>query len=101
MIVLTGHAALKHIMEKKDVNTRLIRWIMLLLEFDYEIKDRKGSENPVADHLSRLVTNEASEPSISDCFPNEQLFKDQVEPWFAIIVNYLVTGEMPGGVEQE
>ena len=74
--VLTDHASLKHLMEKKDAKPRLIRWIMLLQEFVYEIKDMKGSNNSVADHLSRLVTNDASESLISYCFTNEQLLRD-------------------------
>jgi len=71
VIVLTNHPTLKHLIEKKDAKPRLIRWIMLLQEFDYEIKDRKGSENPIVEHLSRLVIHDANEPPISDCFPDE------------------------------
>ena len=41
-------------MEKKDAKPRLIRWVLLLQEFDFHITDRKGAENPVADNLSRL-----------------------------------------------
>jgi len=61
------------------------------------IKDRKGSENPVADHLFRILTSDACESPICDCFPYEQLFEAYVEPWFANIVNFLVTGEMSMG----
>ncbi|XP_073138521.1 uncharacterized protein [Henckelia pumila] len=53
---------------------RLIRWILLLQEFDIEIKERKGTENPVADHLNRLVKEEESIP-ISELFPDERLFQ--------------------------
>jgi hypothetical protein len=43
IIVYTDHAALKYLLTKKDVKPRLIQWILLLLEFDLEIRDRKGS----------------------------------------------------------
>ena len=54
----------------------LIRWILLLQEFDLVIKDKKGSENVVADHLSRLVNEEVTlkEAEIKDEFPDESLF---------------------------
>ncbi|CAL9012377.1 unnamed protein product [Prunus brigantina] len=62
---------------KKDAKPRLIRWILLLQEFDLEIKDKKGSENVVADHLSRLVhvSNEEEDSlPLRESFPDEQLF---------------------------
>jgi hypothetical protein len=43
-------------MAKKDAKPRLIRWVLLLQEFDLHIVDRKGAKNPVADNLSRLET---------------------------------------------
>ena len=57
-IVLTDHAALRHLFTKKDAKPRLVRWILLLQVFDLEIKDNKGAENVAADHLSRLESPE-------------------------------------------
>ena len=54
VIVYTDHAALKYLMSKQDSKPRHIRWVLLLQEFDIEVRDRKGNENQVADHLSRL-----------------------------------------------
>ena len=48
VIVFTNHSAIKYLMTKKDAKPRLIRLVLLLLEFDVEIQDKKGSENMVA-----------------------------------------------------
>jgi hypothetical protein len=52
-IVYTDHAAIRYLLSKKDAKPRLIRWVLLLQEFDVEIREKKGAENSVADHLSR------------------------------------------------
>ena len=65
-------------------------------EFDLEIKDKKGAENLVADHLSRiLVSYENNQTPIDESFPDEQLMHVSQIPWYAYIVNYLVTDQVP------
>ena len=56
VIVFIDHSAIKYLMTKKDAKPRLIHWVLLLQEFDVVFRDKKGSENMVADHLSRLET---------------------------------------------
>nr|GEZ33089.1 reverse transcriptase domain-containing protein [Tanacetum cinerariifolium] len=53
-IVHTDHSALKYLFAKKDAKARLLRWVLLLQEFDFQVLDTKGAENLAADHLSRL-----------------------------------------------
>ena len=93
----TDHLAIKYLMTKKGAKPRLIRWVLLLQEFDLEIKDKKGTENLVANQLSRLE-GPSKEIHISDDFPDEQLLaiKDKEPiPWFADFVNYLVARVLP------
>ncbi|XP_024979008.1 uncharacterized protein LOC112516221 [Cynara cardunculus var. scolymus] len=80
---------------KKDAKPRLIRWMLLLQEFNLEILDKSGSENLVADHLSHLLNGE--DPStLKDEFLNEHLLTVQeTTPWYADLVNYLVTNTLP------
>ncbi|CAN6586168.1 unnamed protein product [Malus baccata var. baccata] len=95
VIIYTDHAALKYLLTKKEAKPRLIRWMLLLQEFDLEIRDKKGIENVVADHLSRLVHEEDVVP-IPETFPDEQLMSIEVSmPWYADLVNYLASKVIP------
>jgi hypothetical protein len=69
----TDHAAIRYLMAKKDAKPRLIRWVLLLQEFDLHIVDSKGAKNPVADNLSILENISFDPIPVNDSFPNEQL----------------------------
>ena len=74
-IVYSDHAYVRYLMSKQDVKLRLIRWIFLLQEFNLTIKDKKGAENVVADHFSRLTNESSIETTpINDSFPKAFLF---------------------------
>ena len=74
IIVYTDHAALKYLLTKKDAKPRMIRWILLLQEFDLEIKDKKGVENSVVDHLSRMHFKNPQETPINDSLRDDMLY---------------------------
>ncbi|XP_024038246.1 uncharacterized protein LOC112097294 [Citrus clementina] len=87
--------AIRYLLTKKDAKPCLNRWIPLLQEFDIEILDKRGFENLVADHLSRLTYIEDALP-LHENFPDEQLLQvGTVTSWYADIVNYLVTRTVP------
>ena len=87
VIVFTDHAALKYLLTKGDSKPRLLRWILLLQEYDMEIRDKKGVDNVVADHLSRLENKEVEKDIMAE-FPDEKLFAIGERPWFADMANY-------------
>ncbi|GJS48333.1 reverse transcriptase domain-containing protein [Tanacetum coccineum] len=92
-IVYTDHSALKYLMNKQDAKPRLLRWVLLLQEFDITIRDKKGSENLAADHLSRLENphkDVLENKDINEYFPLETLgvISSESTPWFADYANY-------------
>nr|GFC35774.1 reverse transcriptase domain-containing protein [Tanacetum cinerariifolium] len=86
---LHDHSALKYLFAKKDAKAQLLRWILLLQEFDFKVIDTRGAENYAADHLSRLENsyeNIFDPKEINETFPLESLnkvaHKDPSSPWF-------------------
>jgi hypothetical protein len=102
VIFYTGHAALKYLLMKKDAKPHLIQWILLVQEFDLEIKDKKGVENSVADHLSHFQFEKYAELPINDYMRDDTLLKvSTTDPWYANIVNYIVAGYIPPGADKK
>ena len=98
VIVHTNHSALKYLLTKKDAKPRLLRWILLLQEFDLEIKDKKGVDNTVADHLSRVPCVQKQDTPINDFLRDDMLLKvTDANPWYANIVNFMVVGYVAPG----
>ena len=62
IIVFTDHSALKYLLTKQNSKARLIRWVLLLQDFNLQIRDKKGVENNVTDHLSRLTFADNTQP---------------------------------------
>ncbi|XP_070028665.1 uncharacterized protein [Nicotiana sylvestris] len=103
VIVYTDHADLGYLIENKESKPRLIRWVMLLQEFDLEIRNRKGIENQVADHLSPLegAENTIEVEDILETFPDEQLLATSLDEvsWYANFANYLASDYVSKWVE--
>ena len=98
IVVYTDHASLINLLTKKDAKPRLIRRILLLQQFDIEIKDKKGVENSVVDHLSRMHFTIMQELPINDFLRDDMLMKvTDTTPWYANIVNFMVAGYVPLG----
>ncbi|GKD64226.1 reverse transcriptase domain-containing protein [Tanacetum coccineum] len=95
-IVYTDHSALKYLFNKKDAKARLLRWVLLLQEFNFKVIDMKGAENYTADYLSRLENpyeNVLDPKEINKNFPLETLNMvtscgNPSTPWFADYANY-------------
>ncbi|GJX25357.1 reverse transcriptase domain-containing protein, partial [Tanacetum coccineum] len=95
IIVYTDHSAIKYLFTKKDAKPRLVRWILLLQEFNVIIRDKKGAENLAADHLFRLENpyqDKLENKEITETFPLKTLgsvaLRVDSTPWFADFANY-------------
>nr|GEY02804.1 reverse transcriptase domain-containing protein [Tanacetum cinerariifolium] len=92
-IMYTNQSVLKYLLSKQDAKPRLIWWVLLLQEFDIIFRDKKGTENLAADHLSRLENPHKDvfkNKDINENFPLETLGKifSGSTPWFADFANF-------------
>jgi len=105
VIIFTDHGTLKHLMTKFDSKPQLIQWVLLLQEFNLEIKDKAGLANVVADHFSRLGPEEtpSEEIPIGDSFSSEQFLAifHQATPWYVDLVNFKACGVFPSSLSHQ
>ena len=91
IIVHTDHSTLRYLFAMMNAKPRLIRWVLMLQEFDFEARDRKGTENQVADHLYRLEDEAMRElgdkTDIKDTFPDVHVLAASLYkiPWFTLL----------------
>ncbi|RDX98329.1 hypothetical protein CR513_18767, partial [Mucuna pruriens] len=87
VIIFSDHAALKYLLKKPDAKPRLIRWMLFL--------DKKGVDNAVADHLSRIEREPDLMPIRDDFLDEQLLHMDTSTPWFTNICNFIVASQFP------
>eukprot|EP00253_Pinus_taeda_P003350 PITA_03350 len=93
--VHTDKIEIRYLMNKPNVNASIIRWLLLLQQFDLTIIDKPSKENVVADFLFRLNLL-VGEGMVDDQMSDEHLFSISVlSPWFADIAKYLVSTQFP------
>ena len=96
IFVHNGHTTIKYLTKKPDVNAKVIRWLLLLQQFDITINDKPSRENAIADFLSRLAFPVDEEEMVDDQLLDDNLFPILVPSlWFVDIANYLVATWSP------
>ncbi|RDY10419.1 Gypsy retrotransposon integrase-like protein 1, partial [Mucuna pruriens] len=100
IIVFSNHATLRFLLKKPNAKLRLIQWMLLLQEFNIEIRDKKGAEKSVANHYSKFERERDPMP-IQDKFLDEQLLHITMPtPWFVDICNFVATSQFPPEASQ-
>ena len=105
-LVITDHQCLKYLQTFKNPNSRMVRWLMSLQDFSFEVVYRSGKQNVVADALSRLENSDNSEINMfetdisSTQFEPSVLLKDiqtkqQTDPFCSNIIAYLSNNSLP------
>lgn len=79
IVVYTDHQAIKYLRLSHINNSRLLRWILAIQEFDAEFRYVKGEDNKVADILSRLQHNDNKIGSDQDIFTIFQIINTNTE----------------------
>lgn len=102
VVVHIDHVVTCYLMSKKEGKSRLIRRVLFLHEFDFELKDQKGSKNQVADHFSHLESNIVNygKRDINESFSDERVMvvSRNIVLWYVDFANFIVCGMLPKGL---
>ena len=99
-IIYVDHYALKYLLNKAELAGRVIRWMLLLQDFDFEMVTKPGKSHVLADHLSRLLTEDMEEGVYDELQDATLFFIDVSLPWYADIANFLSTAAYPVGANK-
>ena len=93
-VFFTDHQVLLYLMNKPCNIGRIVRWSLILLEFDFTIVVKKGINHQRADHLSRLINGEAP-IGVNDDLLDADLFNvDMIPKWSKNLVPLLTIGNL-------
>ena len=95
-VFFVDHQALLYLVNKPCSIGRIVRWFVILLEFDFIVAVKKGSTHQRADHLSRITMGEES-IGVQDDLLDASLFRVEMVPkWSEQVVHLLTTGFAKG-----
>ena len=90
-VFFVDHQALLYLVNKPCSTGRIVRWFVILLEFDFTVAVKKGLTHKRADHLSR-ITNGEEPTGVDDDLPDATLFQiESVPKWSKRIATFLST----------
>ena len=96
VLIHIDYSIIQYLVNELVATGQVIRWLLLLQEFDVTILDKPGRENVVADFLSRIPHSENEVVPVDDSLPDEHLFAISTKSlWYVDIANYLVTCKFP------
>ena len=92
-VFFVDHQALLYLVNKPCAIKRIVRWFVILLEFDFTVDVKKGNTHKRADHLSRL-TNGEHPTGVDDELPDATLFQVEMVPkWSERMIQILTTAQ--------
>ena len=100
-VFFTDHQALLYLVNKPCNTGRIVRWFLILLEFDFTVVVKKGITHQRADHLSRLINGEAL-VGVTDDLLDAYLFNVKMVPmWSKDIVPMLTVENLQLSTSRE